>query len=524
MSGCLLVVVGGLGLLAWARTPTGQAALLRLGAVKMYEPVQASLDEAMARLLPGFEPGPAAARISTPDQDDLISYDWPLPRTGPTAAVRCRVVPVPAEQTFWELQGDLAAALADLGGAILWGERLPRSGPVSTSGNQDEATDLLRLDVGVTQHPTHTLLFYKEDSTPPVIHWGAGKIVTSWSHLQSHWTGPVVALVFDDWGYFENEVTRGLLTLDVSYTLAILPGLPFSRRFALVATDLALPSGTENRVNSPTRAVSHDLEGERLTRGCPVIFGLGRSVAQLPTRRREIILHLPMQPEDPKLNPGPGAITVGMSAPDIAACIDGALASLPNLKGVNNHMGSLATADTETMDRVMAVLAERQLYFLDSMTTPRSVAAAAADRAGVAALRNRIFLDQSAPSYDQVQHNLTQLVRAAQANGFAIGIGHPYAETLAVLRQELPKLQRAGVLFVTLSEYMALQRLRQATHQAKRQATHPAKHQTNHQEKDPAKSQVNIQAEDLVKDLANYPANYPAKYPAKEPSPASIRG
>jgi len=44
------------------------------------------------------------------------------------------------------------------------------------------------------------------------------------------------------------------------------------------------------------------------------------------------------------------------------------------------------------------------------------------------------------------------LVAHARAEGFAVGIGHPYAQTLAVLERELPTLQSRGVKLVPVGD------------------------------------------------------------------------
>ncbi len=455
-----LLVVGGLGLLAWARTPPGQAALLRLGSDRMFEPVQAAIETALRGALPGYARAdrPPAADHHAADE---TGFDWRLPAVGPGAAIRCRLVAVPAAVTFWEVQRRLARSLRAAGGRVLWGERMPSTAPLGRAGAGDEARDLLRLDVGVPGRPTHTLLLYKEGTRPPAVHWGDVAAGSAWSTLRSQDGRPTLALVIDDWGYFENDAARGLLDLEVSLTLAVLPGMPYSRRFALEATELALPGagpapGPEGVAS--LRFGQTALRRERLAGGCPVEVRLGRPDGGLPARRHEVILHLPMEPEGyPEVNPGPGAILVGMSESEVADALHRALAALPTVTGVSNHMGSRATADHATMARVMHVLVREGLFFLDSLTTPRSVAADEARRAGVPVLANRIFLDQPRPDTDDIRKNLAILVRVAQKTGFAVGIGHPYAETLDVLRAELPRLQREGVRFVTLSELLALQ-------------------------------------------------------------------
>ncbi len=453
----ILILVCLLGLLAWSRTPMGRAALLRLGADKFYGVVQTGIGEALGTVLIGFPQGPAGIQDAGVGNTPL-DFDWAVGWVAPGAAIHCRQVPVPAEQSFWEVQHALAAAIQPVGGRILWGERLTRSGKIGIQTEPDDASDLLRLDLGVTGRPTHTLVLYRAEAGPPFLSWGRSAAATAWTHLVCEPAQPTIALVIDDWGYFQNEVTQQILSLPCPLTLCVLPNVAFSRRFALEATDLALPPDLTDQESISTVAAGDQLWLRRLAAGCCVELRLGRSVPGLPVRRREVLLHMPMEPQGyPTVNPGEEAILVGMSAREIAGKIDQALISLPGVTGLNNHMGSRATADRKTMDAMMSHLARRGLFFLDSMTTSNSVGSTAAARAGVPFQQNRIFLDQREVDLAMVHQLLQQLVRAARATGFAIGIGHPNEWLARVLAEEVPRLQREGIRLVTVSEMRALQ-------------------------------------------------------------------
>jgi polysaccharide deacetylase 2 family uncharacterized protein YibQ len=126
------------------------------------------------------------------------------------------------------------------------------------------------------------------------------------------------------------------------------------------------------------------------------------------------------------------------------------LKQVPHAAGVNNHMGSRFTEDEQAMTAVMAVLRERGLYFVDSLTTSRSVGSATAQRAGVPAVRRDIFLDNVA-EVDAIVQQIRRLAGKARRNGSAVGICHPYPETLQALRQELPKQAGQGIEFVPVS-------------------------------------------------------------------------
>ncbi len=428
----VLLAVAGLGLLHWSRTPAARALLLEHGVQRYREPVQAAVDSVLAATL-----APAAHGSSWGEQE----ADWPLVAP-PGAFIRCRAVRVDTSLTLWEWEERVAAALRPAGAGILWGERL--HAPRGYRG-----LELLRLDVGVPGHPTHTLVLGRGEGGLPRIHWGTGE-AESVEDLLGSLDQPTVALVIDDWGNSDNDVTRSLLRLDVPLTLSILPGLSYSRHFALQATDLAVP----RRGGEP---VAGGLVERRRRAGCPVTLTLGRRGRVLPRRRREVMLHLPMEPVGyPGVNPGRDPVMVGMSRDEIAAILDRDLRGLPGVSGVNNHMGSAATADRETMERLVSILRERGLFFLDSMTTSRSVAAEVAAAAGLPLLRNRLFLDQKDPHEESIRRRLDHLVEVARRTGSVIGIGHPYPQTLAVLQRELPRYRREGIRFVTVSELIAL--------------------------------------------------------------------
>lgn len=449
LGGLALIAVVGIGALVWSRTDRGQAALLQIGADALYGEVQARVDSVLAARLPAHVPGDITTQL------DPDAHDWPAPEQAAGAAIRCRVAPVAAGAgAWWQVQAGLDGALRRIGARVLWGERLARAGRRRAVAAADERDDLLRLDVGVPGRATHTLLLYREAVGRPEVRWGGDPAATAWRLLRGG-EGPLVAIVIDDWGYRQDEITRGLLDLPVPFTLSVLPGLSYSRRYALAATELALPPAAGAAPGAAAAAA--EAARRRREAGSPVTLGLGATPGRLETRRREVMLHLPMEPvRYPDIDPGPDAVLVGMDREAIAARVDRALAALPNVRGVNNHQGSAATAHRPTMEALMEVLRARDLFFLDSLTSARSVAYETALAAGLPAARNRIFLDADHRDRAKIRECLTTLVRSARASGAAVGIGHPHPATLEVLRTEVPRLAAAGVRFVTMSELLAL--------------------------------------------------------------------
>jgi polysaccharide deacetylase 2 family uncharacterized protein YibQ len=183
-----------------------------------------------------------------------------------------------------------------------------------------------------------------------------------------------------------------------------------------------------------------------------VLPELGKSQDILDAARERqlpVLLHLPMEPTG-GADPGKHAIRVGMQAEEIEAIVDAHQRRYKGIFGVNNHMGSRATADRPTMAALMQALRRRDLVFVDSQTTPRSVGRETAREAGVWCVANDLFLDDGGEAREQVASNLARLARIARKRGVAIGIAHPHPETLAALLEAIPRLQADGYEFVTI--------------------------------------------------------------------------
>lgn len=154
---------------------------------------------------------------------------------------------------------------------------------------------------------------------------------------------------------------------------------------------------------------------------------------------------------DARPGPGPGVIVRSQTDQEIAQTLAGDLASVPGAVGVNNHMGSAATADARVMRTVLKELSARGLFFLDSRTTDATVALEVARSAGVRVASRRVFLD-SVATREAIEASLEELLRHARSEGFAVAVGHPYPETLAMLERELPLLAEKGVKLVRVAE------------------------------------------------------------------------
>lgn len=190
--------------------------------------------------------------------------------------------------------------------------------------------------------------------------------------------------------------------------------------------------------------------------GVPVTYAVlpyreqtAQVVAALRQRGAEILLHLPMEPQNGE-DPGPGALRRGMSEEELRQNTLAALQAVPGAAGVNNHMGSGLSTEEGPMATVLGVLAARGLFFLDSRTSARSVGYRVARELGLPAAERQVFLDGD-PTPAAIEGQFQRLLGLARLHGAAIAIGHPHPETLAVLEREVPKARADGYEFVPVS-------------------------------------------------------------------------
>ena len=159
---------------------------------------------------------------------------------------------------------------------------------------------------------------------------------------------------------------------------------------------------------------------------------------------KQVILHQPMQSVDLHINPGPGAVTPGLSAEQIKNIVRKNLEEIWPVAGMNNHEGSLMTADEAAMRAVLDVVAEKHILFLDSRTTARSVVAKIAKEKNMTVWERAIFIDND-KSRAAMETQIKKGLSIARQKGSAIMIGHVFTVELAQLLTEMyPTLIEEG--------------------------------------------------------------------------------
>lgn len=216
-------------------------------------------------------------------------------------------------------------------------------------------------------------------------------------------TGPVIGIIIDDMGNRYNDGMRAL-QLPGKVTYSVLPHTPYSKKFARIAH----------------------------------------------AKGRDVMLHQPMEAMS-GFKMGPGGLDLGMAKGQFQRTLVENLRAVPHVTGINNHMGSLMTAQSIQMGWLMEALQKQNIFFVDSRTSERSVAYNRAIQQGIPNLQRHVFLDHNR-SVPTITAQYLELIKQARERGYALAIGHPYPETMSVLEAMLPRLQEMGIQLVPVSQ------------------------------------------------------------------------
>jgi len=217
---------------------------------------------------------------------------------------------------------------------------------------------------------------------------------------------------------------------------------PFTAKIAIIIDDLGY-----NKKNS---IAALELPGAITYAIIPYSPYASLSAQTALKKQKEIILHAPMS-NVRNVPLGKVALTEEMGEHAFNHTLTQAIESLPNITGVNNHMGSLLTQQTLPMAWTMKILQEKGLYFIDSRTTPRSVAWKTARKHNIPSLKRDVFIDNER-NHHAIHKQFNQLIDIAKRQGYAVAIAHPYPETIDYLSQRLPTLKQDKVTLVKTSE------------------------------------------------------------------------
>ena len=188
-----------------------------------------------------------------------------------------------------------------------------------------------------------------------------------------------VVIVLDDGGHNLSQV-EPFLRLPFPLTIAVLPGLAYSKETASLVRNAG----------------------------------------------KEVMLHQPMQALNLEIDPGPSSIQPKMTETEIRNLLEKNLAEVAPVVGMNNHEGSLITADAKVMGVVLDFCKEHNLFFLDSRTTGDTKVPVVAKEKNIHAWERNVFLDNTSEKADIVAMFKAGL-EIAEKDGLAIMIGHVWS-------------------------------------------------------------------------------------------------
>ena len=227
-------------------------------------------------------------------------------------------------------------------------------------------------------------------------------------------TSPIMSIVIDDFGSYDESGVQTLLLSDIPLTCAVIPNVDNTKKH------IAEISNSKNK---------------------------------------EIILHMPMEAHVnlPKDWYGPVYISSGDTRDTINNKFKECLKDFPNITGFNIHIGSGVSKNKATMKHIYDYAKEHGLYFLDSRTIETNAPSQAATETGSFYLGRDEFLEADKnKSYANVKYRLLETAKTAKEKGYGIAIGHVGAEggenTAKAIIDTLPEIERMGIKVVTLNE------------------------------------------------------------------------
>lgn len=217
-----------------------------------------------------------------------------------------------------------------------------------------------------------------------------------------------IAIIIDDNGYSEKDCDQ-VEGIPQPFTIAILPAQKFSRYMAYCAHD----------------------------------------------QNKGIMLHMPMEPHvNNDRYPKNYIIRTDMPDELIRSRLSDSLEDIPYAQGVNNHMGSKATEDRRLMSIVLEEMKAKNLFFIDSLVTTKSMCPEIARAHHVPFDQRNVFLD-NVNTRKYIEGQFQELAQKARENGKAIGIGHARPLTWKILKEQLTKLENEGYEILTIKDLLS---------------------------------------------------------------------
>jgi len=106
------------------------------------------------------------------------------------------------------------------------------------------------------------------------------------------------------------------------------------------------------------------------------------------------------------------------------------------------------------METVLGLINKKELFFIDSRTSPETIALKLAREMGIPSARRDVFLD-NIPTSSAIDARTDELLDLVEKRGWAIGIGHANIETANALERMAKKASQRNIQWISLESLIA---------------------------------------------------------------------
>jgi len=275
---------------------------------------------------------------------------------------------------------------------------------LSCKGNKEAQQDTHFPDSEIVDYEEHIETSNPDSTTVAGARSNLAKYEYSWTKSDQI---PPILIIIDDFGYIKGDLLEDFAKLPSEVVFAILPDLPH--------TELAVQKASQSG--------------------------------------REAIMHIPMQAKTSNVSPGTRFLKEGLDYEQVESMVTDFYRQMPSVIGANNHMGSSATSDPALMEKLMKALGKNDLSFVDSFTSPSSVAFAMARKMNVSAAKRDIFLDVPDNSDATIAAKVEGIGKFKGRLEPIVVITHCHSrEKLRALQLFISQVKAMGVELISLSE------------------------------------------------------------------------
>ncbi|RXI27480.1 hypothetical protein CRU89_05465 [Aliarcobacter trophiarum] len=175
--------------------------------------------------------------------------------------------------------------------------------------------------------------------------------------------------------------------------------------------------------------------------------------AQIAQNLPFYMIHFPMQASKNFKNSEVDTLNISHSYEKIEERVKKLRDWYPNATYTNNHTGSVFTENYESMDMLFRALKKYNFIFVDSKTTPNSVAKELSVKYQMPYIVRDTFLDNDR-NFTAIQNQLKDAIKVAKKDGYAVAIGHPYDITIKVLKESKHLLNDVEPIFLNKLPYL----------------------------------------------------------------------